>query len=134
MTYLLRIVIHHRHHLVALLQSRFDTVAKTRDILIAGTQTVYHQLDRVIAIAVELHAVSQFGELAIDPYIEITLLAQILEEFLIVSLTILDDRGEDGDLATLILLRDHIDDLLTRIFHHLLAGDITSRLPHAGEE
>ena len=88
----------------------------------------------MVRIAVELHAVVKLLELAVDTDVYVTLLAQILEQVLVMSLAVLDQRGEDVYLTAFVIADNEVDDLIAGILHHRFARDIAAGLPHSGEK
>ena len=77
------------------------------------------------AIAVYLHAWRHLLYIAIDTDMQIALAAHALEEFAVVTFTALYERGQNQYLLASIIVQNHIDDLLLRVFHHRLASHVT---------
>ena len=60
---------------VALLECRIDRPFQAFLLLVLGTQLVNYELDTVILVTVDLHAILNFRQHAIDAYCQVTLLA-----------------------------------------------------------
>ena len=88
----------------------------------------------MVLVAVHLHASDNLLHLAVYPYVQVALAAHGLEELTIVTLTTADERGQDKDLPTGIVVDDHVKHFLLRIFHHLLTSGIAIGLTGPGEE
>ncbi len=87
-----------------------------------------HHFDAVHLVAVQLHAVEYLLDLAIDTDGQIAFLTNLLEQFLIMSLTIADQRSQEVCLLSLIMLQNQVEHLLFGVFHHLLSAQIRVRL------
>ena len=103
-------------------------------VLVADLQFVYHHFDVVVLVTIHLHASRDLHEFTIDADIQVTLAAHRLEEFTVVTLTAAHQWGEDEDLLTRIVMEDHVEHLLLRVFHHLLTSGITVSLTRTGKE
>ncbi len=85
----------------------------------------------MILVAVKHHVERQIAELSVYAHSQKTLLAQLLEKFLVMPLAILYQRCEYIDLVPVISLQDQIDNLIPGIFYHRFACDIAYRRPHS---
>ncbi len=137
MTGLLRLLVQHHQHILALLHGKGDRLRQADSGSGADPDPVDHDLDIVDLIAVELHAVRQFAHLPVDPHMKESLFADLIEQFAVMSLATLDQRGEHEDLLAVVLFQDEINDLLLAVPHHLLSclvrvgvGDAGVQEPH----
>jgi len=122
---------HRRRH--GLLQSLREVVlrlAKAR----GEFHLIDHHLDIVVLVAVGFHALGQFLNLPVYPYIKVALAPHALEEFAVVALTVADERSKDENLLAEIVLEDHRDHLFLGIFHHFLPALIGVGRGGAGKE
>ena len=76
----------------------------------------------MVLVSVDFHTSFYLPDFAVDAHVEIALASQSLEEFTIVTLAHAHERGEEEDGLALVFIEDKVDDLLFRIFHHLLAA------------
>ena len=88
----------------------------------------------MVLIAVNLHAPGDFLDLSVHTNVQITLASHGFEEFAVVALTTAYQWGENEDLFPLIVVQNHVDDLLLGIFHHLFTRHITVCLSGTGIE
>ena len=79
----------------------------------------------MILIAIYLHALSHFHQIAIHTHVQVAFSAHGLEEFTVVSFTATHQWGEDKNLFTLVAIQNHVEHFLFRIFHHFLARHVT---------
>ena len=79
----------------------------------------------MVLVAVYLHAALQFKNLVIDADMQESLLTHRLEQFAVVSLTSPYQRREDIDRFVGIFGKNHLQDFLIGIFHHLLTRHVT---------
>ena len=121
-----------RHLAVAAVEGGLDGVAQALGLGGGDAQAVHDELDGVELVAVELHAVFNLADFAV--HAQVALLAQVLEELLVVALAVAHQGGEDADLAVGIALRHELHDFLTRVFDHGLAREIGRGAADAGIE
>ena len=81
----------------------------------ADLDRVDEDLDRVLAVLLERDVVLEVAQDAVDAGPDEALLAQALEEALVLALAALDDGGQDADLGAGGLLGDPLQDLLGRL-------------------
>ena len=112
------------HHAVALFHGDGNTLADAFFVSFAHHELVYHHLDVVVLVSVNLHARHNLQNLSIHPGIEITLAPHAVEEFTVMTLALSDERSEEVDSLAGILIENHLDDLFLGIFHHLLAAAV----------
>ena len=115
---------HNHQHALAVLQGQIDGVLQPLFVAAVDQKLVDDQLDEVGLVAVELHAVSDVADFAVDPHLNESALAYLLEEFLVVTLAPLDQRRQDVDALAGVFFLNQLLDLLIGIAHHLFAGDI----------
>ena len=125
MAYALAIVFVEHHQLtIALLECQVNRFGKTFLEFAVGFKFIHHKLYAVIFVAVELHAVGYFTEISINPNCEISLLAQLLKQFLIVPFAVLHQRGKQIHPVTGIFFKNQMYNLLGGEMHHLLSRKI----------
>ena len=88
----------------------------------------------MVPVAVDFHASDNFLDFTIYSNVQIAFTPHGFEEFTIVTLTTAYQRSEDENPFSLIVMEDHIDDLLFGIFHHLLASHVAICLACTGKE
>ena len=110
------------HHAVAQFHRRGHTLADAFLVAFLHHELVNHRLDVMVLVSVDFHTSFYLPDFAVDAHVEIALAAQSLEEFTIVTLAHAHEWGEEEDGLALVFIEDKVDDLLFRIFHHLLAA------------
>ena len=113
-----------KHFAFALLHGNGDTLNESLIVSLLHLKAVNHNLDAMIAIAVELHARQEFLHFAVHASIEISFATDVLEEFLVVSLAVLDERSQQDDAFPQVFIQEQVNNLLFRIAHHLLASNV----------
>ena len=103
-----------------------DALANTL-LVITYFQLINYNFYVMVAVAVQLHAVSHLCQHTIGSHLQKTLLHHLFEEFAIVSLPVSYQWSENVYLLAGILLQNHLYELLLGIFHHLLASGIAVR-------
>ena len=88
----------------------------------------------MVLIAVYLHAPDNLKHFSVNSYVEVSLLSHRLEEFSIVTFSASHHWGKNKDLLPLIVMENHVQDLLLCIFHHLLASMVAVCLSGSGIE
>ena len=78
-----------------------------------------HHFDAVHLVAVQLHAVEYLLDLAIDTDGQIAFLTNLLEQLLIMSLTIADQRSQEVCLLSLIMLQNQVEHLLFGVYQKI---------------
>ena len=98
----------HHHHAIPLAQRQPQ--ASQQAVLILGRdgQLIRLHLYTMDLVAVELHPVGQLTQLAVDAHGEVALLAQLLEELLIVTLTLLDHGCQEEYPLALVALQEQL--------------------------
>ena len=119
---------------VALAHGGGHAVLQARVVLIRHHKLVYHHLHIVVLVAVQLHAGQGFAHLAVHTHIEVALLAHLLEELLVVSLTVTHQWGKDVDALSFIVFQDEVQYLLFGVLHHLLAREVGIGIAGTGKE
>ena len=110
---------------VALLHGGGHTLFQALVVLVGSYHhLVYHHFDVVVLVSVEFHAMHDFTHFAIDADIEVAFLADILEKFLVVSLSGTYQGSQQIDTLSLIVLMNQVENLLFRVLHHLLSRQI----------
>ena len=131
---LARLDVHDHHQSVALTQGCLDRRAQALRVVGIDAHAVNDQFHGVILVAVQLHAVFQFAQFAVGTHIQIALLAQVLEQILVMSLAVFDQRGEYVYLAAGVRFEDQVEDPVPGIFHHRGATEVAAGLPQPGEQ
>ena len=85
-------------------------------------------------VAVEAHSVRKVGDFAVHPCVKITLAQKLLEKFLVMAFTPLDERCHQVDFLTVHLIDNDIDNLVVGVFDHLFAGVVGIGLAGAREK
>ena len=129
-----RVLIQNHDEAIALLHGYGDRLLQTVCVLIADSQFVDDHLNVVVLVTIYLHATGNLHQLTIDTDIQVALPAHRLEEFAVVTLAASDEWGEDEDFFVRIVVEDHVEHLLLRIFHHFLACGITVGTSCTGKE
>ena len=131
-----RVLVENHNESVALFHGDADRLLEAFDSSAVGrgNEFVDHHLDVVVLITVHLHAAGNLHHLSVDADIQIALAAHGLEEFTVVTFTASYQRSENQDFLTVIVLKDHVDDALLGVFHHLLASGITIGTAGTGKE
>ena len=134
MLHRLRLGIHHKQLPIALLEACVYSVAQASFVLARHLQAVYHQLHIVVAIAVELHAKSYFSHLSVHSHIEVTFLAELLKEILIVSFTPIYQRCEQVNLLAVEAFKNERQNFVERVFYHFLAREVAIGIAGSSKE
>ena len=134
MAHLARRHILYHQQAVALLHGGSHAVLQAHIVLVRRNQFVDDHLHIVILVSVQLHAGQCFAHFAVHPDIEVALLAHLLEQVLVVSLTVAHQGSQDIDALALIIAQNQLQDLLFGVLHHLLAGQIGVSLARTGIE
>ena len=113
---------YNHHHAVAQFHRCSHTLADAFLVAFLHHELINHRLDVVVLVSVDFHASLYLPDFAVYAHVEIALAAQSLEEFTIVTLAHAHEWGEEEDCLALVFIEDKVDDLLFRIFHHLLAA------------
>ena len=118
-------LIHHQF-LVALLESGLHRRKQTLAFLFTHLETVDHEFDTVVTVAVQPHAAADLHKFTVDTHIQIPLFDQLFEKLFIMSLAVLHQRCENIYLLAVILSENELDNLFVGILHHLFPGNIAS--------
>ena len=86
-------------------------------------EPVDDHLDRVLELLVERDLFLEQVQLAVHLHAGEALVAQLLEDVLVLALPVTDDRGIDGELRPLRQLEDLVDDRLLALARDRLAAD-----------
>ena len=78
----------------------------------------------MVLVAVQFHPVGNLLQLPVHPHVQVALLPDALEQLLVMSLPVLDHRGEDIARPRVILFQDKLRHLVVRVLHHPLARHI----------
>ncbi len=111
-----------------------QTLVLSRFPFTMNHQPVNDHLDVVGSVAVDLHALHQFLQLAVHADVYIAFAAHALEEFAVMTLAALYQWCQKQDLTTGIVVLYHVDDLLLGVLHHRFAGHIAVGLAGTGIE
>ena len=143
MPHLARVVVHNHNQPFALLHGRLDGLFQTVGRLGRAVrfvwlgrdfQSVNHHLDVVVLVSVHLHALGQLHDVAVHTHMQIALSTHRLEQLPVVALTALHQRRQHQNLAALVVVQNHVDNLLLRVFHHRLAGHVAVRPAGTGKQ
>lgn len=78
----------------------------------------------MVFVSVGLHAACDLFDLAVHADIKVAFAAQALEELAVVAFALADEGRKDIHCLVGIVVEDHVDDFLLRVFHHLLSAEI----------
>jgi len=95
-------------------------------------QPVDHHLNRVHLVPVQNDLVVQLYDFAIDASAHVTSLDQIVQQALVLALTILDHRRQEHDAGAVRQLADAVHDLLYRLARDHATADRAVWNPHPG--
>ena len=124
---------HNHHHAVALRHGLVHRLPEPLDIRLGCCplqvrrrhfQSVDDHFDGVVAIAVHLHTRGDVHHFAVHPHTQVPLAADSLEEFLVVPLAVVHQRGKDKHLLPCIVAEQQVHYLLVGVAHHLLARQV----------
>ena len=111
-------------HAIAEAQRGFDGVRQAAALQIGfDDQPIDYGLDGVVLVPVEFERVVDVVQFAIDAHADVTGLADVLEDRLMVALAIFDQRREDLNAAAFGQGGHRVDDLIRRLHLHLAAAD-----------
>ena len=102
--------------------------------IIRHGEVIDRQLDIVDFVTIDLHAHDKGFHRAIDTHAGESLLADVLEQFAIMTLAPLHHRSEQRDGMTLVTLQNQVYELLFGIVDHLLLRVVGVGVGHAGVE
>ena len=111
-----------------------QTFLEALSVFFAHKKSVDDHFNVVILVAVELHALRKFAQLAIYADVEKTFFANVLKKFLIVTLTIAHQGRKQIDFMTVVVVEHHVEDTFLRIFHHGFAREVGVSLSGSGVE
>ena len=124
MTDLIGVHFANEHLSFALFHGNRNALNKPFVVFILHLKAVYNNLDAMIPIAVEFHLRHYFLHLAIDSGIKITFATNGFEEFLVMSLAVLNEWSKQDDAFPEVFAQEQTDDLLFRIAHHLFSANV----------
>ena len=130
--HLSRIVVQHHNGPFAELHGQMDAIGHPHRGILRDIKRIDCQFDIVYFIAVNLHIEEQFAHRAVDAHAGETLFTQILKEFFIVSFASFHDRGQQCDVALIILRQNQVNEFLFGIVDHFFSGIIRIGIRHAG--
>ena len=128
-----RVIVHNHDETFALFHSCLDGLLQT----FIGTLYSYavnDHFDVVGLVTVHLHALLNLLHLAINTDMQVALLAHRFEQFTIVTLTTMYQWCQNQNLASSIVVLDHVDDLLLGVFYHWFARLIAISFAGTGKQ
>ena len=123
-----------KHLSITLFHGCGDALDETFVLSFLNDKTVHNDLNIMILVAIHLHACNDLLNDTIHAYIKIALATYGVEEFLIVTLAILNERSQQINLFAHEVLEEKIQNLLLSILHHPFTCDIRESLTHTGIE
>ena len=117
---------------LALIQGRHNRTPDAFLVPVAGLELVDHEFDEMGLVAVHGFQGTQVLDLAVNAYLRVPALAELLEQFPVMALAATHQRTEQQALAPLEAGLDQGDDLLVGIAYHLPAADRRIRPRGAG--
>ena len=128
-----RVIIHNHDETFALLHSCLDGFLQTFIGTLNG-YAVNDHFDVVGFIAVHLHTLLNLLHFTVNADMQIALLTHRLKQLTIVTLTTVYQRCQNQNLASGIVVLDHVDDLLLGVFYHRFARLVAVSLAGTGKE
>ena len=122
--HLLRCIIKNEQESVALIESFLHRLPQALSVFGLHTEFINDDFYVVGLIAVEFHTALYGAKLAIDADMNVAFAQHGLEDFAIMALAVLHQRGEEIDAMPIVVAEYHIHNLLFRIFHHRLTAKI----------
>ena len=95
MANLVSLGIQYQHKAIALLHGDLQALFQTTLVCLGDNHLIDHYLDAVHLITIQLHPMEDLFQLAIDTDVQISFFTYLLEKFLIVPLTITDQRSQE---------------------------------------
>ena len=105
------VLVDDHHHTVTLFHGGGDALADAFFVLLLDSQFVDDHLYVMVLVSVDFHASGQLHDFAIYTHVEI-------------ALALADERSEEEDAMTSVVVEYHVDDLFLGVFHHRLAAVI----------
>ena len=115
-------------------ESRLHGAADTVSVPVIRLELVHDKFDEMRLVAVQGVDLGKRGNLPVDTGLGVTLLAQLLEEFLVAALAPVDKRREQQALPAVIFLQYQLHYALVGVPHHLPSGGGRIRRGRPGEE
>ena len=135
------LIVHDHQESLSLFYGDVDTLLETvgrggRLVRTDGVdgETVDDDLDVMVLVTVDLHATGNLLYLSVYTDMEVSFSSHTLEKLTVMTLTTSYHRGKDENLLPGIVVHDHLDDFLFRVFHHRLPRHITVSLTGTGKE
>jgi len=122
----------HHHQSAALLKGLAHTFIQAFLVLSPYSQLVYHYLNVMILVAVQLHALDDFAKLTVYADSQKALAQYRLKELLVMSLTRPNQGSKQVDLLSLVILKDACHNLLFGVLHHRFARHVGEGLACTG--
>ena len=117
-----RFHVHDRYRTLSEVQRRHHGILDALFVLLRRFQAVDDQFDEMGLVSVERCKFVEFADLAVDAHLGVSSLSHLLDEFLVMALASLYQRGKEVALAVAIVLHYQGDDLFVGISDHRLAG------------
>ena len=106
MANLVSLGIQYQHKAIALLHGDLQALFQTTLVCLGDNHLIDHHLDAVHLITIQLHPMEDLFQLAIDTDVQISFFTYLLEKFLIVPLTITDQRSQEIRFFPVVLIQD----------------------------
>ena len=87
-------------------------------------ELVNHNLDGVVLVAVEFHALCDLHQFAVHTCLNKAFVADLFEQFFVMTFAVLHNRRKYQHTLAGILLKDKTDNLFVGIMNHLFACHI----------
>ena len=124
MTYFSCIGIQNLQQPITLLQCRGNSLSQSGFILLLNEQAVYDHFYVMIPVAVHLHVGHYLTHHPIHSHVEVSLASHALEEFTVMSLTVMNQRSQDVNLPSTEISEYQTHYLLLSISGHTFARHI----------
>ena len=106
MANLVSLGIQYQYKAIALLHGDLQALFQTALVRLGDNHLIDHHLDAVHLITIQLHPMEDLFQLAIDTDVQISFFTYLLEKFLIVPLTITNQRSQEIRFFPVVLIQD----------------------------
>ena len=113
--------IHYRERAFPVIEGGHYRVPDAFPVISGRFETVDDKLDEMRLVSVKLCDFRKFADFAVDTDLGVPALAELVEEFLVVSFPSFDQRSQEIAFLSVVVLHDEIYDLLVGIADHFLA-------------
>src|SRR5690606_15259076 len=130
----LAVLFHGHHYALPLFPRTLYGLRNAMPVAWVSYNAVYHHFDIVNLVTIHLHFGHHVPYFAVDPYLGVSRLAYLDEQFPVVTLTSLHDRCQYCEFRSPEILEQRIQDLVLRLPDHLVARHPRIGLSRTGEQ